>query len=917
MKSLKSYIGVMLTALLAGGTMTSCQDDFDAPGMNVPEATLQPNTTIAELKATYWEDGDNYIKQLPLTADGQHMVIAGRVISSDASGNIYKNLMIQDATGALTMSVNANSLYNEYRIGQEIVVDLTDMYIGKYSTLQQLGFPDYSAAYGWQATFMPLEFFKEHTQLNGLPEPSKVDTLTVTIGELGNGNAELQKYQSQLVRINNVYFEEGGKASFCTAHKVNTNRTLKDANGNSIIVRTSGYANYWSMKLPAESGDVVGILSTYKSGGTLQWQLLMRSTSDLLNFGNPTLPKGTETNPYDVTEAIEMVNAGNAVSAWYTGYIVGSVKAGVETVSSTEDIIWGTDAELANNLVIGQTPESKSLADCMFITLPQGSPLREYGNLRDVPENYGKQIWVLATPGEQLGMKAFLGNTGAANEWRIEGVKVPGSDTPGGPVAEGDGTEAKPYNPTQVLAKGKSVNEAGKWVSGYIVGYVPDKYLNGAQFTVPATSAYNVLIATTPDETDYTKCAPVQLPAGAVRSALNLMDNPGNLGKLCSVYGTLTAFFGVAGVKETSDCKIEGGGETPTPPVTGDAVTSFTENFDNATSFPTAVGFTAVETSGNASWFIRKADSNNPTNCAEITGYGSNKTPGADGFVSWMLSCPLNVDGMTDKVLTFKTKVGYTGNGTLEVYALSSNDPATATKTKLNATIAQPTGSWGDYVESGNVSLSGLSGTVYIGFCYTAASGSNYTTYRVEDVVAGTGGGSVTPDPGPDTPEPGNNSADLGTLENSSSYKTFTTTAGWTATNCAVQSGGEKDNNPVFTFIGSSADTKAVCLNGKSSTPGSLVSPALTGGIKTLQFKYGFAFSDKQCKFTINIKQNGSVVKTQTVDLSTVTKFEVYNFSMDCNVSGEFTIEIVNDCKTGTDKNVDRVSIWDITWSNM
>ena len=95
------------------------------------------------------------------------------------------------------------------------------------------------------------------------------------------------------------------------------------------------------------------------------------------------------------------------------------------------------------------------------------------------------------------------------------------------------------------------------------------------------------------------------------------------------------------------------------------------------------------------------------------------------------------------------------------------------------------------------------------------------------------------------------------------------------------------------------------------------MSPTLTGGIKTLTFKYGFAFADSKCKFTVNIKQNGSVVKSETVELTSITKFEVYNFSYDFNVSGDFTIEIVNDCLTGTDKNVDRVSIWDIAWTNM
>lgn len=934
MKRITKYIGVLLTALLAGGAMTSCQNDFDAPGLITPGATLQPNTTIAELKAEYWNDADNYIDTIRLAESGERKVVAGRVVSSDASGNIYKNLVIQDETGALTMSINANSLYNNYRIGQEIVIDLTDMYIGKYSTLQQLGFPDYSPAYGWQATFMPLEFFKQHIQLNGLPEPSKIDTLTISISDLGTSIENLQKYQSRLVRINNVSFEEGGEASFCTAHKVNTNRTLKDANGNSIIVRTSGYANFWSTKLPAESGDIVGILSTYKSGGALQWQLLLRSTDDLLNFGNPTLPKGTEDNPYDITEAITMVNTGSAVSGWFTGYIVGTVKAGTETVTTDEDIVWNNvDTEVATNLVIGQTPETTTLSECVLLPLPQGSPLREYGNLLDNKDNYLKQIWVLATPGEELGMKALLKNSGAANTWRIDGVDIPGGETPGGAVAEGDGSEAKPYNAAQVLAKGKSVSESGKWVSGYIVGYIPDKYLDGALFTVPATSATNILLAVTPDETDYSKCLPIQLPQGNIRAALNLMDNPGNHKQLCSVYGNLMAYFGVAGVKETSNYKIDGSGSgSTTPDVPSEAVTAFSENFDTATNFPTASGFTIKETSGNASWFIRKADNNNPTNCAEVTAYGNGKTAGANGFISWMISCPLNVDAMSEKVLTFKSKVGYTGNGTLEVYALSSNDPATATKTKLNANIPQPTGSWGDYVESGNVSLAGLSGTVYIGFCYTAAQGSNYTTYRIEDVVAGTpgeGGGNTgggedgggTGDGGDDGDDDGdvthNNSADFETLTTKSSYTTQTTTAGWVATNCAVQAGGAKDANPVFTFIGDSDAVKAVCLNGKSSAPGSLVSPSLSGGIKSLKFNYGFAFSDSQCKITINIKQNGAVVKTQTLDITSITKFAVCDFSMDCNVSGDFVIEIVNDCKTGTDKNVDRISIWNLTWANM
>lgn len=911
MLHLNKYIAVAVTTIAASWAMTGCQDDFDAPGLDTPVATMKPNTTIAQIKADYWNSADNYIDTIKLVEGQEHQIIAGRVISSDQSGNIYKSLVIQDETGALAMSINANSLYNQYRIGQEVVVDLTDMYIGKYSTLQQLGFPDYTPSYGWQATFMPLEFFKEHSQLNGLPEPSKIDTLTLNISDLGNGEEALRRYQSRLVRFNNVFFVDGGEKAFCDGHKVNTNRTLKDDNGNEIIVRTSGYANYWSMMLPAEHGDIVGILSTYKQSGTLKWQLVMRSPSDLLNFGTPTLPKGTETNPYDVVEAIEMVNGDHAVAGWYTGYIVGSIKAGVSSVGSADDISFSADAELDNNLIIGQSAESASLDDCMLVRLPADSPLMKYGNLVDHPENYGKQIWLRATPGTQLGMKAFTGNTGAADQWRIEGVTVPGDNPGGSSIPEGDGTESKPYNPTQVVAMGTGANVADKWVSGYIVGWVDNSTQNYADeknchFSVPATTATNVLLASTPGETDYTKCCIANLPnTNNIRAAVNLVDNPSNLGRVVSVLGTIRKYFAIPGVRDLTAYKLgEGGGDTPTPP-SGDAVTSLSMDFEGSTSIP--AGWTATETSGNAKWFIRNYNNNNS---AEITAFGSSKNPGADGFISWLISPALNVDGMSSKTLSFKSMVGYSGNGTLEVFVMTSADPSKAQLTKLNANIPAATGSWGDWVESGSLSLAGFSGTVYIGFRYNAPAGSSYTTYRVDDIVAGEGGGSDTPNP----PAGDTNSADLNTLDAKSSYGTYTTASGWAATNAAVQSGGEADNNPVFKFIGS-ADTHAVCLNGKVSTPGSLVSPTLGGGIKKLTFNYGFAFSDKQCKFTVNIKQGGSVVKTQTVDMSSVTKFEVYNFSMDVNVSGDFVIEIVNDCKTGTDKNVDRVSIWNITWT--
>ena len=83
MRHFKSYITLML--LTAISLLSSCSDDFDTPPMMVPTANRVANITIADLKAKYWQDEPNYIATVE-----DDLVIAGRVISSDETGNIYQ-----------------------------------------------------------------------------------------------------------------------------------------------------------------------------------------------------------------------------------------------------------------------------------------------------------------------------------------------------------------------------------------------------------------------------------------------------------------------------------------------------------------------------------------------------------------------------------------------------------------------------------------------------------------------------------------------------------------------------------------------------------------------------------------------------------------------------------------------------------
>lgn len=156
---------------------------------------------------------------------------------------------------------------------------------------------------------------------------------------------------------------------------------------------------------------------------------------------------------------------------------------------------------------------------------------------------------------------------------------------------------------------------------------------------------------------------------------------------------------------------------------------------------------------------------------------------------------------------------------------------------------------------------------------------------------------------------------DFSTVSSSTSYGTHTSTAGWKATNSAVLQGGSSDSNPTFKFIGSTNATRAFCINGKKTAAGTITSPTLTTGCGTLKFNYGLPYSDTKIKFRVDIKQNGTVVKTFTVDKSSASKLTKYTHEEDVNVSGDFQIVFTNLSPSSSTSNKDRTAIWDVEWT--
>ena len=406
MKRLNLFLNALLLMLVAVG----CNENFDTPPMVVPHAEHQANMTIAEFKAKYWQDGRNFIDTCK-----EDTYIHGWVTSSDEEGNIYKHLYIQDETAGLGISIDANSIYNTYRVGQEIVISMKDFWIGKYNGEYLIGKPEWYAAQSvWEAGRMTLDQFNEHAEINGLPNLDMIEPVEVEISDIvGHSDAETQlKYQGQFVIIRNVEWEAADGETPYSESSASTTRNIKDEDGNVLGVNNSNYANFRGEPLPVGKGDVQGIL--YMTGSD-KWGMYLRDTRDCIGFSNDT--KGYPNDPWTVSEAIELQNQGK--KGWVTGYIVGAIAPGVTEVSGNGDIEWEAPTTLDNTLVIAPSADIHDYSKCIAVALPQGSRFRRDASLKDFPELLGTQIWVKGTLATFMQMAGITDNTGSTDEYRL------------------------------------------------------------------------------------------------------------------------------------------------------------------------------------------------------------------------------------------------------------------------------------------------------------------------------------------------------------------------------------------------------------------------------------------------------------------------------------------------------------------
>ena len=179
---MKKILIALSVALVALSSCRSLKEEWDPVftfGQNLPaEQKLYSEDdlrtfgyngkfmTIHDLKTKYKSGG------LELSGN---VWIRGQVISSDVTGNIYRELYIQDETGGIDVKVGKSSLYSDFRLGQWVYVYCDGLTLGAYNGMPQLGMePDNTSTNEYETSYIDVQaIIDQHIFRGAYAEPLK------------------------------------------------------------------------------------------------------------------------------------------------------------------------------------------------------------------------------------------------------------------------------------------------------------------------------------------------------------------------------------------------------------------------------------------------------------------------------------------------------------------------------------------------------------------------------------------------------------------------------------------------------------------------------------------------------------------------------------------------------------------------
>ena len=459
-----------------------------------------------------------------------------------------------------------------------------------------------------------------------------------------------------------------------------------------------------------------GTYMTYDVLGSQSWEIDFH-TAKMTGYVNPNYFANED---WLISSPVAITGVDDAkMTMSYIGRYFNNINNEV-TVWASTNYTWGSDPSLASWT---QVPA----------TLVEGSNWNDFITTEISLTDYVGQTVTLAVKYTSTDSKAGTMEVQSITIEEGSGATPPTPPTPPGP-GEGSGTADDPYNVASGIAL--QSEEPIAWVHGYIVGAVKSGLSSvtsnaDINWSAPFDLATNVVIADDGSCREISQCIIVNLPAGKpLRTQVNLMENPDNLGKHLAVNGKLRKYFNQAGLRDSggteADFVLEGG-VTPTPPDPGTGI--FSESFAN----------------GQGQFTIH--DVLLPSELTYVWSHdASRKHMKASSFKSnpykaesWLVSPKIDLSNVGSAVLTFDQAINYANpEGRIHVMVSSNFEGEIATADWSELAFDQwpvNDGSWA-FVTTTIDLTAFVNHAVTIAFKYTSeASQDSCPTWEVKNVV--------------------------------------------------------------------------------------------------------------------------------------------------------------------------------------
>lgn len=241
--------------------LMSCKKDNDRP--EIPNFPSGNEWTVEQILDTLANGTFQFDKEWHKNA-----TVKGYVIADETGGNIYRTFYLRGEDGKCIAvyrkgSSDGGSEDFNVKTGDYIGYSLYGSIISEYSKLPQIQVQEYDPN-------KLIVIYKRGCY-------DKVQPIETTIEDINAGN-----HLCDLVKLKNVQFDDSELGKTYADGTSNTNRSLVSCDGDAIIVRTSGYANFAADTLPEGRGTLASIVSVYNT----TWQLLVRNTTDVNLTGN-------------------------------------------------------------------------------------------------------------------------------------------------------------------------------------------------------------------------------------------------------------------------------------------------------------------------------------------------------------------------------------------------------------------------------------------------------------------------------------------------------------------------------------------------------------------------------------------------------------------------------------------------------